>query len=186
MRWILAILFTAAPAIAQDLQGNDTPGNWRVTHYQSFGIWNSICDEREEDGALRQRCYIRWVDVFSGRPKFAGQFVFVTPEADGFDIEFGIEPGTLFNPSGFRIDRDGQVVWRTRRPGCLTGLSCTFEDTNAADLLQEMRAGGSFRFVFRDRHGQARDLTWPLEGFDAAWADFTAQSQARNLLARSE
>lgn len=182
MRWIILFLFSALPALAQDLQGNDTAGNWRVTHHEIFGIWNSICDEREENGALKQRCYIRRAEVFSFRPKFAAQFVFITPEPEGFKVEFGMEPGTFFNPSGFRIDKDSETIWRTRRPGCLTGLGCTFANQRAQDLLDAMQTGDAFRFVFRDRHGQSQDLTWPLDMFDAAWADFTAQSQQRNLL----
>ncbi|WP_298853319.1 hypothetical protein [uncultured Ruegeria sp.] len=183
MRWIILFLVSALPAFGQDLQGNDTAGNWRVTHHEIFGIWNSICDEREENGALRQRCYIRRAEVFSLRPKFAAQFVFITPEPEGFKVEFGIEPGTFYSPSGFRIDKGDETIWRTRRPGCLTGLSCTFDDHRGQEVLDAMLNGDAYRFVFRDRHGQSQDLTWPLDTFGSAWADFTAQSQQRNLLA---
>ncbi len=189
MRWILFLLFLlfpALPVLAQDLDGNDTAGNWRVTHHEIFGIWNSICDEREESGALQQRCYIRRAEVFSLRPKFAAQFVFITPEPEGFKIEFGIEPGTFFTPSGFRIEKGEETTWRTRRPGCLTGLGCTFEGQRAKALLDAMLTGDAFRFVFRDRHGQSQDLTWSLGMFGAAWADFTGQSQQRNLLTMRE
>lgn len=180
LKLICALL--AAPAFSQDLQGNDTAGNWRVTHYESFGIWNSICDERDETGVLVQRCYIRWVDVFSSRPQFAGQFVFITPQADGYRIEFGIEAGTLFSPDGFRIDNDGAISWQTRWPGCLTGLNCVFSGNEAAILLAAMLDGGAFHFAFRDRHGQARNLTWPLEEFGAAWSDFESAAAQRDLL----
>lgn len=175
----------ASAAGAQDLQGNDTPGNWQVRHQQAFGIWNSMCDERVENGALRQRCYIRYVDVFSARPDFGAQFLFVTHEGDTAQVEFGLEPGTLFSPNGFRIDRGEGTAWRTRRPGCLTGLSCTFEAQEAETLLREMAAGGDMRFVFIDRHGKAQDLTWSLGGFDAALADFHTQLRARDLLPAS-
>lgn len=185
MRWLLFLLMAPISAFAQDLQGNDTAGNWRVTHYEAFGIWNSICDERPEKGALRQRCYIRRAEVFSYRPKFAAQFVFITPDPQGYEIEFGMEPGTLFSPSGFRVDGADGVHWRTRSPGCLTGLSCTFNGTRAQEIVDAMLTGQSFRFVFRDRHGQAQDLTWSLQGFDAAWDNFHEQSGARNLLSRS-
>ena len=186
MRWIALIFLSALPAFAQDLQGNDTAGNWRVTHHEIFGIWNSICDERDENDALVQRCYLRRAEVFSSRPKFAAQFMFITPEPDGFKIEIGIEPGTFFNPSGFRIEKEQDVIWRTRRPGCLTGLSCTFEEHRADGLLDAMLNGDAYRFEFRDRHGQSQDLTWPLDEFGAAWADFNTQSQQRNLLAKQE
>ena len=32
----------ASQALAQDADGNDTPGNWVVTHYEEFGIWKSM------------------------------------------------------------------------------------------------------------------------------------------------
>ncbi|TMV07737.1 hypothetical protein FGK63_09730 [Ruegeria sediminis] len=182
MRWILVFLFLVSPALAQDMQGNDTPGNWRVTHHQIFGIWNSMCDEREESGALRQRCYIRRVDVFSPRPNFAAQFLFITPEPSGFKVAFGMEPGTLFSPNGFRIEAAGDTRWRTRRPGCLTGLGCEFDGEQAQELIAAMQDGGAYRFTFRDRNGQAQDLTWPLGEFGEAWADFLDQSRARGLV----
>ena len=167
---------------AEDLQGNDTPGNWRVTHHTIHDIWNSMCDEREEQGALVQRCYLRRVDVFSPRPKFAAQFLFITPEAQGYKVEFGMEPGTLFSPNGFRIETMQGDIWRTRFPGCLTGLSCTFSGASADSLIASMKDGDAFRFIFRDRHGRPQDLSWPLAGFDAAWDDFQEQSKARDLL----
>ncbi|WP_372577317.1 hypothetical protein [Ruegeria hyattellae] len=182
MKWITLFTFLfALHAAAQDRQGNDTASDWRVTHYQSFDIWNSICDERIEETALVQRCYLRWVDVYSPHPKFGAQFVFVTPELGGYQIELGIEPGTLFFPEGFRIEDAGEVTWRTRWPGCLTGLSCTFSGSDADELLAAMTGGGTFRFSFRDRHGVARDLSWPLVGFPAALADFEQQTQSRGL-----
>jgi len=183
MRWTLALLLAAPPALAQDIDGTDTPSNWKVTQYETFGLWNSICDERPEHGALKKRCYIRWVDVFSPAPDFAAQFLFVTPEPDGLQVDFGIEPGTFFAPDGFRItDSSGAVTWSTSRGGCLTGLACTFSGDEAAPLLSAMRYGDAFRFTFTDRHGAPRDLTWPLAGFAASLADFTAESRARNLL----
>lgn len=179
MRWLLPLLLAASPALAQDLQGNDTAGNWRVTHHAIHDIWNVLCDEREEQGALVQRCYIRYVDVFSPRPKFGGMFLFVTPEPK---VDFGLEPGTLFLPGDFRIEDGGTVTWQTNRPGCLTGLSCTFEAEDAETLLQRMQGGGEMRFTFRDRHGQAQDLSWPLVGFPAALADYQAELGKRGLL----
>ncbi|MGX9349909.1 hypothetical protein ACS3QZ_01780 [Shimia sp. W99] len=185
MRWILPILLAATPLTAQDRQGNDTPGDWIVTHFATFGLWSSICDERIEDGTLRQRCYIRWVDVYSPRPDFAAQFLFITPETDGPSVEFGIEPGTFFAPDGFRITHTpDDVIWSTTRGGCLTGLSCVFSGPEVEPLLSAMQTGTAFRFTFTDRHGRAQDLTWPLIGFDAAFSDFETQSRSRNLPSR--
>lgn len=177
---LCACLF-ALPALAQDQDGNDTAGNWRVTHFEKFGIYLSSCDERMEGEALKQRCYLRYVDIFSAKPKFAAQFMFVTNGADGPEVEFGLEAGTLFGANGFRIETAGDVAWRTRRIGCLTGLSCSFDGSAAADLLTAMENGDAFRFTFRDSHGQPQDLSWPLAGFDDALNDFHQQSQLRGL-----
>lgn len=176
---VLALLTT--PVLAQDLEGNDTPGNWVVTHFERFGIYLSSCDERTESDALVQRCYLRYVDVFSPHPKFGAQFFFVVNGDDGLDVDFGMEPGTLFGPNGFRIEDMGGDIWKTRKLGCLSGLSCTFSGEDAEILLQAMQDGTAFRFTFRDRHGESQDLTWPLAGFADAMADFHTQSAARDL-----
>lgn len=168
-------------AAAQDLEGNDTAGNWKVTHFEQFGIYLSSCDEREEESALKQRCYLRYVDVFSPRPEFAAQFFFVVNGENGLEVDFGMEAGTLFGPNGFRIEGADGDIWRTRRVGCLTGLSCTFEGNDADELLQAMQDGTAFRFTFRDRNGNPQDLSWPLEGFADAMTDFSEQSELRGL-----
>jgi len=130
-----------------------------------------------------QRCYIRVVDVFSLRPKFAAQFVFVTPEPK---VDFGIEPRTFFAENGFRIRREGAVAWAAPKAGCMVGLSCSYEGEEAENLLAEMGAGGSFDFDFTDRHGQPQSLAWSLDGFADAMKDFEAESKARGLLPVSD
>lgn len=182
MRWLIALMVLATPLAAQDQEGNDRPSNWRVTHHEIHNIWNTICDEREEGAELAQRCYIRRVDVFSPQPNFAAQFFFLTPGADGgTDMQFGMEFGTFTAPGNFRIERDGVSVWRTNRLGCLTGASCTFEDAAAEALLAQMLAGGTFRFTFRDSHGTSQDLSWSLNGFEEAYADYSTQLAQRGL-----
>ena len=180
-RWIMiAILCLFATAgFAQDRDGKDTPSDWRVRHFETYGLWTSSCDEREEDAGLKQRCYIRWVDVFSPRPNFAALFVFVTADADGFTVDFGTEPGTLFQR--FAIDDGDTSSWSTLWPGCLTGLSCTFSGGSAAELLTAMQDGGVFAFDLIDRHGTRQELRWSLDGFDTAMADFVAALDARSL-----
>lgn len=180
---MFCLLAFGSAALAQDIEGNDTPGNWRVTHHAIFDIWNSICDEREEPTGLHQRCYLRRVEVFSPRPKFAAQFMFITQEADGPKVDFGMEAGTLFAPGAFRIEQGDSVTWRTLRPGCLTGISCTYKGADAESLVAQLRTSDALRFTFRDRHGQPQDLTWPLTEFATALDDFHAQSRARNLFA---
>lgn len=171
------------PAMAQDAEGNDRPSNWEVTHQRAHGIWDSVCDQRDTGDAHQKRCYIRHVDVFSPRPKFAAQFLFVTNPAQGSgpEVEFGIEAGTLFAPGNFRLERGGETTWSTLRPGCLTGISCRFDDQAAQELLSQMRMGGVLAFDFRDRHGETRALRWSLDGFPKALADFNLQATKRNL-----
>ncbi|MFY0597432.1 MAG: hypothetical protein JXQ85_13455 [Cognatishimia sp.] len=183
MRHLLPALAMAlaTSATAQDLEGNDTASNWKVTHFEQFGIYLSSCDERREAGALKQRCYLRYVDVFSPRPEFAAQFFFVVNGEEGREVDFGLETGTLFGPNGFRIEGTDGDIWKTRRVGCLTGLSCTFDGEDADELLQAMQDGTGFRFTFRDRNGNPQDLTWPLAGFADAMADFAEQSEIRGL-----
>lgn len=189
MRFLTPLLFTtlaALPALAQDMQGRDTAGNWQVTHHRLIGIWDSMCDERVEQGHLVQRCYLRHVDVFSPQPAFAAQYLFVTPEDQGFAVEIGIEPGTLFAPGGIRVERAESRVWHSNWPGCLTGLGCNFSGSSAEELITVMRQGETFRFTFRDRHGLAQDLAWPLDQFEAAWQDFLAQSRQRRLICEGD
>lgn len=182
LTFCLCLFYLSSPGHAQDRQGNDRPSDWIVTHFYKSGIWESICDERIEDGDLRQRCYIRNVDVFSPRPQFAAQFMFLTPENSGTRIEFGMEAGTLFDPNGFRIEDMGGIRWKSQRPGCLTGLTCVFTGDDAQVLTETMLAGGFFLFTFIDRHGRPTELEWPLKGFDDAFEDFQNVAAVRGLL----
>lgn len=178
---ILLLLFCclmAAPVLAQDRAGNDTPGDWIVDHYRPFGLWDSICDYRLTGTVRESRCYIRYVEVFSQRPQFAAQFVFVTP---GPVIEIGLEAGTRFSPDGIRIEDMGGILWSTDRFGCRFGFTCTFSGADADVLMNAMADGTVFAFDFTDRHGTARALRWDLTKFADAVADFRATSKARGL-----
>lgn len=171
----------ALPVTAQDRAGNDTPGDWVVTHQAHFGLWDSVCDERLEQGQTHRRCYIRYVDVFSPRPDFAAHFLFVTPDDTRVRIEYGSEPGTRFAPGGQWIERDGTRVWLADRLACLTGAACVYSGAVAEDLYAALKTGGQWRFLFSDRHGRLQDLTWDLAPFAAAAADFEAEAAARGL-----
>ncbi|MEM6694949.1 MAG: hypothetical protein AAF626_09840 [Pseudomonadota bacterium] len=183
--WIIALcagltwLSLPAPGFAQDRDGNDTPGEWVVDHYQAFGLWDSICDYRVTGETREERCYIRYVEAFAPHPNFAAQFVFITP---GPQVEFGIEPGTFFADDGFRIDAaEGKAGWAAPQAGCLVGLSCLYEGAEARTLLDAMAAGGTFAFDFIDRNGDAQALRWDLSAFGAARDDFDGQVAARGL-----
>lgn len=178
---LVSCLLLAGAAGAQDRAGNDTPGDWVVTHHARFGLWDSVCDERPVDSSMQRRCYIRYVDVFSPRPEFAAHFVFVTPEDGGVRIEYGSEAGTRFAPDGQWIETDGTRTWRAERLACLTGGSCVYSGPAAAELYAALKAGGQWRFHFSDRHGHLQDLTWDLTPFADAAADFEAEAAARGL-----
>lgn len=181
--FLIALLAGPFSAVAQDETGADTAGNWVVTYQQAHGIWSTICDERANAPDATKRCYIRWVDVFSPRPKFGAAFVFVTSEPEGIQVEFGLEPGTLFAPDGFRIDDWVGTTWSTTRLDCLTGLACRFSGEAALPLMGAMQDQGAFVLEFVDRHGQSQSRNWPLRGFAAALDDFHAQRQTRGLAA---
>ncbi|MEM7241967.1 MAG: hypothetical protein AAF429_07265 [Pseudomonadota bacterium] len=149
-----------------------------MDHAKSFGLWDSFCDHRDTDGAREERCYLRYVDVFSPPPKFGAVFLFVTPEPK---IEIGLEPGTLFAADGLQIEKDGQTVWDDVALTCRIGLNCTFEGDAATALLDHMQAGDIFAFDFTDRHGQTRKLRWDLGPFSEALLDYTAAKAERGL-----
>lgn len=180
------VLFGAInPTLAQDAQGNDTPGDWIVTHYKTFGLWDSVCDQAERDGTTVDRCYLRYVDVFSPAPKFAAQFVFITPEKAGLKIEFGIEKGTLFKGAGLKVVNDGQELWAFDPNKCLNFGDCVFEGDEAAELMTVMSKSYNQNSVlmseFSDRHDAIRMLEWDLSKFSEAASDFSKQSQMRGL-----
>ncbi|NSX53625.1 hypothetical protein [Parasulfitobacter algicola] len=179
MRYILlCLVLIAGPLFAQDRQGRDTPGEWIITYHKSFGLWDSFCDERITGDVLEQRCYVRYVDVFSQKPDFAAQFFFLTLEG----LEFGIERGTRFNEDGFKIVKDDQTIWVNTNPSCLRGKDCTFAGPAAAELLDLMRQGDALRFTFTDRNGLQQDLTWDLTAIEQILANYRAQSILRGLI----
>lgn len=183
LRWLpLLLALAATPLTAQDRAGRNTPGEWVVTHHQPFGLWDSFCDMRQTDGVTEERCYLRYVDVFSPKPKFAAMFLFVTPVDGVSEVEFGIERGTRFDEGGFRIERDGTPIWVNESFACLRLRACTYKRDDAQALLGHMASGEALRFTFTDRHGTDRDLTWSLTRFAEALDDYRGEAAARGLL----
>lgn len=177
---LFCLCLLSVPAAAQDRAGRDTPGEWKVTHYTPFGLWDSICDERLTGTTLEERCYLRYVEVFAPHPKFAAQFAFVTLNG-GPRIELGIERGTRFDQQGLRVESGGEPIWFTDRRDCLRGRACVFQATDAETLLSAMADGDVFAFDFVDRHGDGRSLRWDLTTFSAAIDDLTVESRRRGL-----
>ncbi|MEM7427897.1 MAG: hypothetical protein AAF441_17530 [Pseudomonadota bacterium] len=179
---VLQAPFAAGSLHAQDRQGNDTAGDWRPTHFERFDGWDSICDERGEDADLQMRCYVRYVDVFSPRPKFGAVFSFITPEGrDGYKIEFGIEQGVRYRADGFQIERGEEVVW-TLPADCRRARPCLLEKKAATEFIDTVRAGGgNLIHRFTGRYGKAHDLAWPLAPLMLALDDFERAAAQRGL-----
>ncbi len=175
---LVALTFTAG---AQDRSGGNRPSDWIVKHYEPFGLWDSICDERMEEGVLKQRCYLRYVDVYAPRPNFGATFAFVFTEAGGTDVEFGFERGTRYAENGFRIERNDERVWVLSN-SCLRRNRCLFKDHEAQSLLETFMGGGVLIQQFRDRHGRDWRLEWDLSRFDEALDDHRRASERRSLL----
>lgn len=169
-------------ANAQDRAGRDTPGEWRVTHQERFGLWDSFCDERKTGDQLEERCYIRFVDVFSPHPEFGAVFLFITPEGGGDRVEFGFERGTRFADGGFHVAGDADSTWQITRDTCLRGRECVFEGVDARDLLDRFDKGDGLILRFTDRHGADQDRYWDLGRFSAIYADYRNEATKRELL----
>ena len=177
---IVLVLALAVPVAAQDRAGRDTPGEWKVTHYKAFGLWDSICDERRTGDVLEERCYLRYVEVFSPRPRFAAQFVFITLSGTP-EIDIGLERGTRFPANGLRVEGDDGVLWSTDRRSCLRGGNCRFTGNAAEPLFNALSAGKTFAFDFIDRHGSDRSLRWDLGLMKDALDDLSTETRRRNL-----
>jgi hypothetical protein len=173
-------------ATAQGRDGSDTPGAWKVTHFQPFGLWDSMCDDRATGDELEERCYVRYVDVYSPKPQFGAAFAFIVPDArDGaVNFDFGFERGTRFTKDGFRIDDAGSPAWVLDAPPCDGGGSCAFEGAKAVELEKVLDAAATPAFVFQfvDRYGRDMTLTWQSEGLTDAIDDMRAQARNRSIV----
>lgn len=166
---------------AQDRSGNDTASDWVAKHYVSFGLWDSVCDERMEAGKLRQRCYLRYVEVFSPRPVFMASFVFAYTQDKQTQIELGFERGVRYSENGFRVERQGEIIW-SAEDGCLDASPCALSSVAAQDMLTHMANGDVLVQEFVDRSGETRLLEWDLSSFSDALTDYSREAAARNLL----
>ncbi|MCR9135264.1 MAG: hypothetical protein NXI27_04665 [Alphaproteobacteria bacterium] len=181
--WLTALFICALSitAAAQDRAGRDTPSDWRVKHYVPFGLWDSVCDERPEGDVIRQRCYLRYVEVYSPRPNFLATFVFVYPEDGQSVVEIGFERGTRYADEGFKVMRNGQVVW-TLGDTCLRSSPCRLNNGEAQSLLDHFADGDTLVQDFRDRHGKPWRLEWDLSRLGEALQDYQLASTQRALL----
>lgn len=177
----ICLLFLPLTAFAQDRSGNDTASDWIPQHYVSFGLWDSVCDERLENDALKQRCYLRYVEVYSPRPVFLASFAFIFTESGQSVVELGFEKSTRFNETGFRVENDGKTVWAFNDP-CLSTSKCRMTGEKAQSFLSQLSKGDTLVQEFRDRALQSRILSWDLSQFAEALADYREAAEERSLL----
>lgn len=182
-RLFIAMLIWAFPftAATQDREGRNTPSDWRVEHYVPFGLWDSVCDERAEDDVMKQRCYLRYVEVYSPRPNFLAAFAFVYPEAGKSVVEFGFERRTQYVDEGFSVINNGEQVWALEG-SCLRSSPCRLTGGDAQSLLAQFAKGGTLVQKFSDRHGGNWRLEWDLSRFGEALDDYRQASRQRALL----
>ena len=170
------------PIHAQDRAGNNTAGEWRPTHYEIFDQWDSVCDERGSENTIEQRCYIRYVDVYSDSPKFGAVFLFVTPEKPGHKIEVGFERGTRYMDQGFQLEVNGTQTWAMPEK-CLRTKSCVLTGDKAAKFIAKAQENENAVLVqrFTDRYQQSHTLNWDMKTFLSALNDFEIQTEIRAL-----
>lgn len=169
------LLATMAPRAENTVQD----WSWTVEQIERFGIWESVCDHRDDDGTLLKRCYISHVDVYSPGDEFGAAFVFVTRSADnGETFEFRFEPGTQFTSDGFRIEQDGKTAWSHDEIGC---LKCVFSGDDAAGLIARLDDRSELVFAFADRYKRTWERRWSTQGLAAAITHWRAALNERNL-----
>lgn len=175
----------STPTLATDAEGNDTPGDWIVTHYKPFGLWDSICDEAIRKGSKVERCYIRYVEVFSLKPKFAAQFIFIEPAQQGYKVEFGMEAGTTFKGASLTVVDNNAVVWDYNPNECIERGECILTGKAAEAFVMSMAKTTSndatLTSDFNDRHGMDQLLRWDISRFDEALEDFQIERNKRKV-----
>ena len=155
------------------------PWAWKVNYTGTHGIWKTICDEQNVEEEQLNRCYVRWVDVFSERPKFGALYVFITPENNGFAVDFSVEPGTTIVKDGFAIVDGEQPIWKMERSSCLVHSDCKIRPDEMQSFFSAAERGEKIAFSLIDRYEQQFELNWSLDGFNEAMADLKKQLQKR-------
>lgn len=179
--FIILIWIVPFAAEAQDREGRNTPSDWRVEHYVPFGLWDSVCDERAEDDVMKQRCYLRYVEVYSPRPNFLATFAFIYPKDGQSVVEIGFERRTRYTDLGFRVVQGDDTIW-TLDSGCLRSSPCRLTGSDAQSLLAQFAKGDTLIQEFKDRSGKNWRLEWDLTRFDEALKDYRKASKERALL----
>ncbi len=176
------LLFCLVLTLGHAAKAQESAADWRPTLNRMWGMWNVICDERGDAAASEQRCYLRYVDVFSPAPQFAAHFIEISYDHGVPRFEYGAEHGTRFDTDGWAIhDLKTGALWSPTLRTCLRGGPCVYEGDAAAPVIAALREGGQIEFRFTDRNGIRRDLAWSLDGVGEALDVLIAESAARGI-----
>lgn len=173
MRMFLLAVLLALPALT--LHAQDTAGAWKPTHTARFGGWDSTCDALGDT----QRCYLRFVDVYAGRPQFGVLFAFIEATARGETAAFGIEFDTPLTADALIVRKADAVIWQNT--SCTDGIDCRFEGADAAALVAALAEGDTFEARFLDSYNRPQDRQWDLADFATALNDLRAAARIRGL-----
>ncbi|MEX3008731.1 hypothetical protein [Hoeflea sp. TYP-13] len=172
---------------------------WSTSRYNRFGSWESICEVSDPAGGVqdtgadgtRERCYMRYVDMFGpeGEPDAYDRFgtiaAYISPNGNGLRVEFDVENGVTFNKGGFHLAREEKAVWNLDRDDCLTSGVCTFTGPAADALVRAFsdQTGETLymHVEFTDRYGQTLKRNWPMLPFANAFADFEKNVQLTSM-----
>lgn len=137
----IGCLTPAQTGVAQERNFHEQMPNWTQTHYSKFGSWESICETKTDGSPVQsvnltedngQRCYVRYLDTVNpwgmdnGSGDGPGIAAFISPDATGLKVEFGIQSELKIERGGFYLSREDKAVWMLDPDDCAeTGL-CTF------------------------------------------------------------
>ncbi len=194
----IGCVMPAQTGVAQERNLTETLPKWSQTHYNRFGSWESICETKtdgdpvksvalaEQDG---QRCYVRYIDKLnpwgmdngsSDTPSIAA---FISPDANGLKVEFGIQSELKIERGGFYLSREDKAVWVLDPDDCAPSGLCTFTGPAALALVRAFsdQSGESLEMhvAFTDHNGERLVRTWPMFPFANAYSDF--ESNLRRL-----
>ncbi|MEM6711096.1 MAG: hypothetical protein AAF590_02315 [Pseudomonadota bacterium] len=164
------------PVSAQEAREPDTAGAWSPTFTARHGLWDVTCDARGQGEAREERCYVRYIDVYSPRPNFGVVFLFLEIEGGAPKISLGREFETDLEATTLRV----LPGWERPEGVCLSG-PCEVLGPDALAMAEALAAGGMLEIGFTDMIDRNQLRQWPSDGFAQALEDVTREAVARGL-----
>lgn len=170
-RIIALFLFLTLPIYAED-----TAGSWAPTFTSKHEKWDVACDAQGSGTAREERCYIRYIDIYSPHPDFGVVFLFLEIKNNTPLISIGREFETDLIATDLRIASD----WQRPKNLC-TGGPCEIIGQNAKMFIDALIKGGTLQINFIDQMNMEQNRSWESLGFAAAYNDLTREAAARGL-----